>query len=240
MGEPTVGSWKSTSLIALSMITIIQVLFGLLVGARFGINFPRNVLTSDFGEAPVFDPNSTITIIVQFLFSLVLLLTYPGCILIAREYCESIWVLFAKSRDGLDLNEDEPEPELDENGEPLPGKYEVSRCSQIIIAAVLVLLTAPFLFFPEAGVMCDNILDMVGGFACGFMAFVLPSLCFWAVYGFCAAEGENRDCMDKVLPLIIFIFGCCGCLLQLFNMVNEFGGLEWGFLDNSMPDLPQG
>jgi len=105
---------------------------------------------------------------------------------------------------------------------------------------VLVGLTAPFLFFKDAGDACEKILDLVGGLACGFMAFVLPSWCYWSVYGFTATPGEKRSCMDKVLPPIIFLFGVFGCLFQIVDMVRQLGGFDWECMDNDeMPKLTQ-
>jgi len=230
----------------MAMIFGVQMLFAVVVALTFGIFCPANVLTSDYGDAPIFPPESWLTQTVQVLFSCVLLLTYPGCIVIAREYCESLWVLYAKNRDGVDFDAEEEDEAPNDNadadnenaqdGEKPLGKYEVSRSVQIIIAGVLVALTAPFLLSPSAGDLADQVLDFVGNFACGFMAFVLPSLCYWSVYGFYPGPKEERALIDRVLPIVICVFGCFGCIAAFFDPIHKLTG--WSLLGNSMPGAP--
>merc|ERR1712000_489097 len=139
----------------MSVAFLLQVLFAMVIGLTFGTSIPDNVLTSSYDEGAVFPADNVFSQITQCAFSVVLLLTYPACIVICREFVESIMNLYR---------------EKGPDGSP----KEIARVTQLILASVLVLLTVPFLFFPSAGELADRTLDLVGSFACGYMAFVLP------------------------------------------------------------------
>lgn len=105
---------------------------------------------------------------------------------------------------------------------------------QLIIASLLVVLTIPFLFSPEAGEMADKVLDFVGGLACGYMAFVLPSILYWKVYGRVPAQNEKRSCTDRYLPYVVFALGIYTCVIAPIFTILAWCGVSW-----DMPHPPQ-
>merc|ERR1712098_406244 len=110
--------WRKTSIYFMLMIFFIQVLFAMVIGLTFGTSTPDNVLTSSYDEGAVFPADNVFSQIIQVAFSVVLLLTYPACIVITREYVESIIVLYKT-------------PAAD-------GSKEVARMWQLVIASILV------------------------------------------------------------------------------------------------------
>merc|ERR1712096_152130 len=162
----------------------------------------------------VFPADNVFSQIIQIAFSVVLLLTYPACIVICREFVESIIVLY------------KPRPD---------GSKEVSRFWQLIIASILVALTVPFLFFPEAGEVADQVLDFVGGLACGYMAFVLPSILYWNVYGLTPGKNEQRSATDRILPFVVLALGFYTCAIAPIFSIMKWCGVSW-----DMPHPPQG
>jgi len=197
------------------MVTIflIQVLFAMVIGLTFGTSTPDNVLTSSYDEGAVFPADNVFSQIIQIAFSVVLLLTYPACIVICREFVESIIVLYR------------PRPD---------GSKEVSRMWQYIISSILVALTVPFLFFPEAGEVADQVLDFVGGLACGYMAFVLPPILYWQVYGRTPVKGEKRSMTDRYLPYVVLALGIYTCAVAPIFTIMGWCGKGW-----DMPHPPQ-
>merc|ERR1712098_453906 len=65
--------------------------------------------------------------------------------------------------------------------------------------------------------MASSIMDIFGALACGTMAFVLPSLCYYGVYGFDKKKHE-------ILPMLILIVGCliviCCPILEALSLAN--------------------
>merc|ERR1712098_500604 len=198
--------WRKTSIYFMLMIFFVQVLFAMVIGLTFGTSTPDNVLTSSYDEGAVFPADNVFSQIIQCAFSVVLLLTYPACIVICREFVESIMNLYR---------------EKGPDGSP----KEIARVTQLILASVLVLLTVPFLFFPSAGELADRTLDLVGSFACGYMAFVLPSFLYWKVYGRVPAKGEYRSWTDRVMPYAVLALGLYTCLLAPAMTIAEWAGV---------------
>merc|ERR1712093_1972 len=164
-----------------------QVIFSVFVAMLFGTELPDNVLTADAKSLPVFPLRNTLTGIIQVAFSVVLMLTYPGVVILCRGYAESVIVLYRAPKDGKD--------EVDLSGEAL------NPWTSRAIALTLVGSTLPFIFAPDVGAMASSIMDIFGALACGTMAFVLPSLCYYGVYGFDKKKHE-------ILPMLILIVGC--------------------------------
>jgi len=214
LASPTTQSWYTTSMIFIILAFVIQVLFGGITALTFGTSTPDNVLTSAYDEGAVFPADNAFSQIIQIAFSIVLLLTYPACIVICREFVESIIVLYR------------PRPD---------GSKEVSRTWQLIIASILVVLTIPFLFFPDAGDVAEKVLDFVGGLACGYMAFVLPSILFWKVYGRTPTSDEKRSTTDRILPYVVFALGIYTCFIAPIFTI-----MDWCGKGSEMPHPPQG
>jgi len=208
MTKPTIASWKSTSTMFMIMAFVIQVLFGCFIGLTFGTSTPSNVLTSSYGEGAVFPADNILSQIIQIAFSIVLLLTYPACIVICREFVESIMMLYRKPKDI--------------GGQP----QEISRFTQLLIASILVLLTVPFLFFEDAGDVAEQVLDLVGAFACGLMAFVLPSIVFWKMQEMYPELNKDLSTLDRIMPYAVLVLGVFTCLvapvLQILEMAEVF------------------
>merc|ERR1712000_457643 len=197
----------------MSVAFLLQVLFAMVIGLTFGTSIPDNVLTSSYGEGAVFPADNAFSQIIQIAFSVVLLLTYPACIVICREFVESIIVLYW------------PRPD---------GAKEVSRMWQLIIASILVVLTIPFLLSPEAGDVAEKVLDFVGGLACGYMAFVLPSILYWKVYGRTPTSDEKRSTTDRILPYVVFALGIYTCFISPIFTI-----MDWCDYGSEMPHPPQ-
>merc|ERR1711964_329729 len=94
--NPTEANWYKASVMFIPIIFVLQVLFGCFVGITFGTSTPDNVLTSSYEEGAVFPPENVFSQIIQIAFSIVLLLTYPACIVISREFVESIMMLYRR------------------------------------------------------------------------------------------------------------------------------------------------
>jgi amino acid permease len=214
--KPSLKSWKISSSMFMIMAFGIQVSFAIFVGLTFGTSTPDNVLTSSYSEGAVFPADNVFSQIIQCAFSVVLLLTYPACIVICREFVESIINLYR---------------EKGPNGSP----NEIARVTQLILASVLVLLTVPFLFFPGAGELADRTLDLVGSFACGYMAFVLPSFLYWKVYGLYPAKGEYRSWTDRVMPYAVLVLGFYTCLVAPALSIADWAGFSLGEMPHPPP-----
>merc|ERR1712098_1009658 len=100
--------------------------------------------------------------------------------------------------------------------------------TQLIIASILVALTVPFLFFPGAGDLAEKTLDLVGSFACGYMAFVLPSILYWKVFGRVPEKGENRSLQDRIMPYAVLAFGFYTCLIAPALAIADWAGVKLG------------
>merc|ERR1711964_295341 len=208
LASPTTQSWYTTSMIFIILAFVIQVLFGGITALSFGTSTPDNVLTSSYGEGAVFPADNILSQIIQIAFSIVLLLTYPACIVICREFVESIMMLYRKPKDI--------------GGQP----QEISRFTQLLIASILVLLTVPFLFFEDAGDVAEQVLDLVGAFACGLMAFVLPSIVFWKMQEMYPELNKDLSTLDRIMPYAVLVLGVFTCLvapvLQILEMAEVF------------------
>jgi amino acid permease len=212
---PNLSNWWTTSTIFIVIIFAIQILFGCIIGLTFGTSTPNNVLTSSYDEGAVFPADNVFAMVIQIGFSISLLLTYPACMVVCREYVESIIVLYKT-------------PAVD-------GSKEMGRMIQLIVASVLVLLTVPFLFFPDAGAVVDDVLDFVGGLAAGYMAFVLPIILFWKVYGRVPVKGETRRTRDRIVPYVVLVLGFYGCIVAPIFTIAGWCGVSY-----DMPHPPQG
>jgi len=215
--EPTIPVFRSTSIMFMGFAFVIQVLFGCFIGLTFGTSTPTNVLTSSYSEGAVFPADNILSQIIQIAFSVVLLLTYPACIVICREFVESIIMLYRKPKDI--------------GGQP----QEISRITQLIIASILVLLTVPFLFFQDAGEVAEQVLDLVGAFACGLMAFVLPSIVFWKTAVLYPDLNKNLSMTDRIMPYAVLVLGAYTCLVAPILQILELAG----FFSVEMPLPPQ-
>lgn len=214
--NPTLANWNQLSFTFMVIAFVIQVLFGVIVGLTFGTSTPDNVLTSAYAEGAVFPAENVFSQIIQVAFSVVLLLTYPACIVISREFVESIMMLYRK-------------PAV------IGGKpQEIARITQLILASILVLLTVPFLFFPSAGELAEQVLDLVGSCACGYMAFILPSIVYWKVYGRTPAKGETRSMTDTIMPYAVLLLGVYSCLIAPGLTIAEWTGV----FSTEMPHPP--
>jgi len=99
-----------------------------------------------------------------------------------------------------------------------------------------VILTVPFLFFPSAGEMAEQTLDFVGNVACGYMAFVLPIILYWKIYGFTPEKGEVRSMTDRVMPFLVLVLGFYTVVIATSFTVLEWCGVEW--VQAEMPHPP--
>merc|ERR1712093_965285 len=158
--------------------------------------------------------------VMEIAFGIVLMLTYPIVSIITREYVESI-ILECRSKTA------ENDVEAECPAEKSDSEREVSTTTSIIITLVLMATIIPFLFCSNAAKLADSLLDIVGGLASGSLGFVFPIILFWKVFGWKDESGE-RSCKDKVLPLLIIVFGglavvCCP-ILSIGEMVGSFSG----------------
>merc|ERR1711964_106472 len=164
---------------------------------------------------------SALTMTVQICFSIILMLTYPVCLVLCREYVESIIVLVkAPKSEGKTVSID-------------PEDMNFNRVTSMIIALVLMGLTLPFLFNDAMADFADASLEVFGSAACGIMAFVMPPFLYWKVFGWSDTTGK-RSFSDKYLTWAIFVAG----------IIITVAGTLIGILDaaeviKSWPQAPQ-
>lgn len=148
---------------------------------------------------------------IRLLFGILLILTYPICNVLCREYVEAVMKkLQGKSSDA-----------------------EYSWVTRWVITIIVVTLSIVIIFL-GGGDRAGQWVDLAGGLGAGMIAFFLPSIIFFKVFGFqkvkeetyaVVASGEASACAKisavsrLTLPIITCVLGTAASLLAFLTTV---------------------
>merc|ERR1712096_5370 len=205
---PSSKTMKTTNKIGLSFIWVVSILFPVVCSMGLGTGIPTNILDPGHND-------SMMSKVMQIAYGIVLLLTHPILCIISREYIESIVSQCLKGE--VDLEDAREE------------KGEVSRQMSVAITLILMATHLPFLFLGDAGQLASDMIDIIGGLATTSLSFVFPSILFWKVFGWRDETGK-RSCKDRVLPLLILVFGLMAVVacptMRVLQMCGAMGNSE--------------